>query len=233
MRSHPGLLGIPPSRRVHRTEKTKHIEAVRSRQVRNPCRDCPPPSRNSRFSRTRRTTTTDSARSTPKPLGRPRSLYADHINATDSHRVLNPCRDCPAEAKKPSHYPEEEGNTDRLCAEKAEKKQRKSREKAEKTQRKTREKAEKKQRNGSFLLETTYELYRTFCLWSHCPGQRVIYDGVPGYSTHTSVRIEEVYPTCTASSSPSAQAQFSARLCMCYTQTPRVVAETPAAEPSP
>ena len=34
-------------------------------------------------------------------------------------RIRNPCRDCPAEAKKQSNYPDEEGNRARLCAEHA------------------------------------------------------------------------------------------------------------------
>jgi hypothetical protein len=46
----------------------------------------------------------------------PWSLCATHAREVGSHKVRNPCRDCPPGKKVRAHYPDENGNPRRLCA---------------------------------------------------------------------------------------------------------------------
>ncbi len=53
----------------------------------------------------------------PDEEGNLKRLCSNHAKMVGSHKVLNPCRDCPDDEKLEAHYPDEEGKSNRLCSE--------------------------------------------------------------------------------------------------------------------
>ena len=55
----------------------------------------------------------------PDEEGKSNRLCSEHAKLVGSHKVLNPCRDCPDDEKLEAAYPDEEGKSNRLCSEHA------------------------------------------------------------------------------------------------------------------
>ena len=55
----------------------------------------------------------------PDEEGNLKRLCSNHAKMVGSHKVLNPCRDCPDDEKLEAAYPDEEGKSNRLCSEHA------------------------------------------------------------------------------------------------------------------